>query len=70
MEHTVWDICNISFSNLLLTVVMVISEVELFLSFRYMFGHTPERNVMPHRTTVLHPDQWSAEGTDELLWCF
>ncbi len=24
------------------------------LSFRYMWGHTVERNVMPHRTTVLH----------------
>ncbi len=24
------------------------------LSFRYMWGHTVERNVVPHRTTVLH----------------
>ncbi len=24
------------------------------LSFRYMWGHTEERDVVPHRTTVLH----------------
>ncbi len=32
------------------------------LSFRYMWGHTVERNVVPHRTTVLHKyrqQQWS-----------